>query len=303
MLKKIRWDVSLKEDEDADVGIGTMIVFIALVLVAAVAAGVLISAAILVREQAEEISADAAAQTATHFEIVTMLGDRGKESYATSSIDPNSDNTGDGFMSIVTTNSKFTKTEDWTVTCVGEESNGGIFRIQGSVSGTQTDYNISKGKYVSDNNEIGFTIFYGDMDFKLGDDFEFQTKGLEMQKSIQKLELTLELGPGSPMINMSDVVIAITDGDIEASLAYKKGKSNSTFFDVECIRDLTGRWQNDTVIDTGALVKVIIDCEAVGLNLKSGTRVTLDIIPENGVSLYERFRTPSGYTDRYIRLN
>lgn len=302
MRLKIRGDVSLKGAEEADVGIGTMIVFIALVLVAAVAAGVLISAAILVRQQAEEISANAAAETATHFQIVTMMGDRAKDASATTPIDPNSDNIGNGFMSKVITNSSYTKSEKWTVTCIKEETKGGIFRVQGSISGTQIDYNISKGQYISDNNEVSFTIFYGNIDFKLGDDFEFYTKAMEMQKSIQKLEITLKLGPGSPMINMSDVVIGISDGNLDTSLSFTNSKANSTCFEVESIRDPTGRWKNDTIVESGTLVKVRIDCDAVGLNLKPSVRVTMDIIPRNGVSLYETFKTPSGYTDRYIRL-
>lgn len=303
MHLKIRWDVPLKDNEDADVGIGTMIVFIALVLVAAVAAGVLISAAILVKQQAEEISEKAAADAATHFEIVTMIGDRGKDPFATTPIDPDSDNTGNGIISSnIIVNRKNTKTEKWTITCISSEIEGGVFSVIGSVSGRQVDYDITDGQYSSDNNQVVFLIVDGSIDFEIDDDFEFDTKAMEIQPTIQKLEITLEIGPGSPMINMSNVVIEIIDGESEFSLFFKKGSPNSTCFIAEDIRDPTGRWDNDTVVDTGALIKVIIDCQVVGLDLKPATRVTMDIMPESGVSLYESFRTPSGYTDRYIRL-
>jgi flagellin-like protein len=56
------------------VGIGTLIIFIAMVLVAAVAAGVLVNTSGLLQSQAEDTGADAQAQISNQIEVVTATG-------------------------------------------------------------------------------------------------------------------------------------------------------------------------------------------------------------------------------------
>lgn len=289
-------------DDDADVGIGTMIVFIALILVAAVTAGVLISIALLVKQQAEETASNAVADTATSFKVINLAGDRGKDAFATIPIDPNSDNVGNGIISEVITNNRVTKTEKWKVECIKTEKDGGIFSVTGSISGTQSDYNITKGQYTSNNNEITFRIYDGSIDFEVGDDFEFNTTSLTLKSKIQKLEIKLTTMTGSPAINLSNTIIEISDGYVDVSLSYKDGILDGKSFDVETIRDLYGELENDLVLGDGSLVKVLIDCNAVGLNLVNGKRVAIKLIAEHGIPTYETFVTPSGYRDRYIEL-
>jgi len=65
-----------REEEEADMGIGTMIVFIAMILVSAVAAGLLLNTAYRVQQQAEETGRLAILNVATSFQIVNALGDR-----------------------------------------------------------------------------------------------------------------------------------------------------------------------------------------------------------------------------------
>jgi flagellin FlaB len=67
----------IEERRDAaEMGIGTMIIFIAMVLVAAVAAGVLISTAYMVQQQAQETGVRAIKDVATGFKVLNVFGDR-----------------------------------------------------------------------------------------------------------------------------------------------------------------------------------------------------------------------------------
>lgn len=67
----------LAEDEEADMGVGTMIVFIAMVLVAGVAAGVLINVANDLQQQAQNTASEALQNVATGFVVHEVIGDRG----------------------------------------------------------------------------------------------------------------------------------------------------------------------------------------------------------------------------------
>ena len=68
--------VRIKDDREAEMGIGTMIVFIAMVLVAAMAAGVLLQTAGLVQQQAQETGIRAIQDVATGFTVLNVMGDR-----------------------------------------------------------------------------------------------------------------------------------------------------------------------------------------------------------------------------------
>ena len=62
------------DDDRGQVGIGTLIIFIALVLVAAVAAGVLVNTAGLLQSQAEETGQDAQSQVGNQIDVVSATG-------------------------------------------------------------------------------------------------------------------------------------------------------------------------------------------------------------------------------------
>jgi flagellin FlaB len=67
---------SLNDDENGEMGIGMMIIFIAMVLVAAVAAAVIINTANSVRQQAQSTGDEAISDVSTGFEVTQTLGDR-----------------------------------------------------------------------------------------------------------------------------------------------------------------------------------------------------------------------------------
>lgn len=97
------------------------------------------------------------------------------------------DNVGDGEFSEVTAG-EAAKTEYWVVRCKRKVQNGGVFEVVGSVSGPQTDYDITTGNYTSDGGEISITIEDGKEDFTVGDLFTFATTAANTPLTVDQVK-------------------------------------------------------------------------------------------------------------------
>jgi len=70
-MKKI-WRI--RKDEEGEMGVGTLLIFIAMILVAAVAASVLVQTAYKLQQQAESTGDEALADVATGFKVLAVWG-------------------------------------------------------------------------------------------------------------------------------------------------------------------------------------------------------------------------------------
>ncbi len=91
--------------------------------------------------------------------------------------------TGNGTVSNITSTAN-APTETWTLTCISESSDGGVFSVEGSVSGVYSEDATVGVPY--NNGTISFTINDGAIDFQNGDTIEIPvTEGIMSQQGIE----------------------------------------------------------------------------------------------------------------------
>lgn len=130
---------------------------------------------------------------------------------------------------------------------------------------------------------------------------------------LETVMLKLGLLAGSPDINVSDVIIEITDGNIDVTLNWVdvgvgenySGKASDKQYTTEPLRDMAP--VNDSVIwsmmTPGDVSLMYIDANATGLRLTTQTTCHVKIIPKHGIPTLESFSTPAVYSGRFITLS
>ncbi len=205
------------EREQGEFGIGSLIIFIAMIIVAAVTATLLINVAYNLQQQAEQTSEQAIQDVSTGVKIISMGGYRYNASWGTSA--------------------PYRSTLDW---------------------------------------------------------------------------ISLKITPiaGSPPINVSDIVIEVTDGYVVATLYYNPSASfsagpkpsglSSNEFGARKIRDMSP--EDPGIMTQGDIEEIFFNATAAGLNLQPQSSLSIKIIPKHGVPVEKDLITPSPYVTRYVEL-
>jgi flagellin FlaB len=282
--------------EKGEMGVGTLIIFIAMIVVAAVAATVLIQTAYQLQQQAEETGNIARQDVATGFKIITIQGIRNDVMYDNETIGilHSGDTSLIGYLNHTPVNPNTVVISNGTFE-LRDDGTGNLLLVKGSnVTGT-IDYNT--GEVI-----LQFT---GDV---TSTSKVNATYGSGYSPIIDYLEIKVGLMAGSPPISMFSVLVEISDGYTDATLIYNPNAqsfndlTNKTF-GVAIARDMPpSNWERDRVITSGDIIKIFINASAIGLYLQPQSSVMIKLIPKHGVPNLVEFETPSTYTTKYINL-
>jgi len=121
---------------------------------------------------------------------------------------------------------------------------------------------------------------------------------------LERILLTVELLPGSRPIDIENVVIFLTTESENARLSFG-GSADATHFSASDVRDPEGTWTDtEKIVSSGALVEVILDPDAAGLDMMIGEGDTMEIriVPVHGSPTLLKCTTPSVFMDRFVEL-
>jgi len=316
------------KDKKGEMGIGTMNLFIAMVLVAAVAAALLISTAGNLNQQAQETGTLTRQDVSSGFSVVECWGSVG--TYATDDL---VDENGDGIT--ITSNYPGATGGGVTITLTNTDA---MATVSVSVSGMtitiETDW-VDDGATTANTWSEVYNALLGSAAARKLITFSYvsQTDGTENivtpggapvvsltggsgEPRIQDLHLKVRLSAGSPDVDMDNVVIEITgtgsnagtDGGFHKSLSYGTTADDDQYA-VTVIRDPDTKFTNEHIVGQGSLLQIDIDVEqliAGGVSVNSGMEAqdtaVLKIIPKHGGVCTEDVVIPEAVFGTYIRL-
>ncbi len=281
--------------ESGEFGIGTLIIFIAIIIVAAVAASVIIETAYVLQQQAEKTGNIAEQDVSTGFKAITVQGVR-EDYYFTETI-----GTGDGsktefvyHLTHVPVNPHSVTVKDGTNVLVDDGTGNLILKTGTGVSGWIGYDNGTIAVIYTTAPAAGTSIA--------------ATYGSGYKNTISYLEIKVGLIAGSPPIAMSSVLVEITDGYTDKTLTYNATATNYSNLDgktfaASIARDMPpSNWERDKVMTLGDVVVIYINASALGLYLEPQTDVMIKLIPKHGVPTLIEFSTPATYTTKYVGL-
>ncbi len=290
-MKKVRVYVKDK----GEFGVGTLIIFIAMIIVAAVAATVLIQTAYILQQQAEETGMIARQDVCTGFKVITVQGIRNDIKY-TETV-----GIGDGSTTVFTkvlshrpVNPNSVTVSDGT-NVLRDDGTGKLVQVSGTGVSGWIGYDNGTIKVIYSTAPAAGTVINA-------------TYGSGYDHAIAYIEIKIGLIAGSPPIAMDSVLVEITDGYTDATLTYNATATNFSSLDGEhfgavIARDMPpSNWERDRVITAGDVVRILINASAVGLYLEPQTHVMIKLIPKHGVPTLVEFTTPATYTTKYIEL-